>query len=129
MLIFLNRLLALCLVLLGGIAMIRPDIFSSLYGIGLPTPDARITLAAIVGGGEIGIAAFLLLGGKWGVTNTARAVQSICILSGVATSRLIACMLARTISPMISLELLLEVGAICLLVFAVQNDRKYDSTS
>ena len=130
MLIFLNRLLALCLVLLGLATVIRPDIFSSLYGIGLPTADARITLAAIIGGGEMGIAAFLLLSGKWGVSHTARAVLSICILSGVVVARLIACMLSATIGPIIGLELVLEVGAICLLVFAVQNHRKSElSTS
>ena len=109
--------------------MIRPDIFSILYGIGLQTPDARITLAAIVGGGEIGIAAFLLLGGKWGVTHTAKAVLSICILSGVVSARLIACFLTGTISPFTGLELLLEVGAICLLVFALQKHREPESQS
>ena len=127
MLIFLNRLFALCLALLGIATAIRPDIFSTLYGIGLPTADAHITIAAIIGGGEIGIAAFLLLSGKWGVSHTARAALSVCILSGVVSSRLIACILMGTISPIIGLELLLEVGAICLLMLAVRIHRKPES--
>lgn len=59
----------LLLLMLGGITAFDPSIFTRLYGVSLPTPEASIAIGAIVGGSEIGMAGIILLRQKLGLNS------------------------------------------------------------
>lgn len=61
MIIWVNRLAGIGLILLGVATAFNPHLFTILYDIGLNSTTAKTVLAAIIGGGEIGIGIALLL--------------------------------------------------------------------
>lgn len=61
MIIWVNRLAGIGLILLGVATAFNPHLFTILYDIGLNSMTAKTVLAAIIGGGEIGIGIALLL--------------------------------------------------------------------
>ncbi|WP_438726974.1 hypothetical protein ACR9YC_09765 [Parasphingorhabdus sp. DH2-15] len=59
--VLLNRLAGIGLIILGVITALYPEIFTLFYRVGLDDPTARTVIAAIIGGGEIGIGIALLI--------------------------------------------------------------------
>jgi hypothetical protein len=59
--VLLNRLAGIGLILLGAVTALYPEIFTLFYRVGLDDPTARTVIAAIIGGGEIGVGIALLI--------------------------------------------------------------------
>lgn len=96
---------------LGVFTIATPSIFSH-YGIRIDTPEARIAIRAIVGGGEVGIGLFLLLGGLVNIRHSALNGSAATILLSVGLTRLIAAWLetSQTVSIQPYREGLIEVS-------------------
>ena len=79
-----------CIFLALGIAtLIHPEVLSY-YAIGLGEPSARAAIRAMVGGGEMGIAIVLLLGGYIKLSLSQRSLIAAVIFTCVGLSRLFA---------------------------------------
>ena len=74
---------------LGVFTIAKPSVFSH-YGIRIDTPEARIAIRAIVGGGEVGIGLFLSIGGWLNIRSS--------VLNGLATTILLSVGLTRLIA-------------------------------
>lgn len=73
---------------LGAATLIHPEILVY-YAINLDQPSARTAMRAMVGGGEIGIALILLLGGKINLSLSQRSLIAAAICICVGLSRLL----------------------------------------
>lgn len=73
---------------LGAATLIHPEILGY-YAINLDQPSARTAVRAMIGGGEIGIAFILLLGGYMTVSSRQRSLIAAVIFIFVGLSRLL----------------------------------------
>lgn len=75
------------LLVFGLWSFIDPGIFKELYGIEADNPSAAIVLRAMIGGGEIGLGLFMLLGGMLSVPLRFRLVLAAFVFGGVCIAR------------------------------------------
>ena len=110
----------LLLLILGVWSFADPEIFTVLYGIETNKASTTIALRAMIGGGEIGIGLFLLLGGQFAVSVHSRLVLSALVFGCVFFARAGAIILAW---PEVSFgalrELAIEGGIVLGLTFAL----------
>jgi len=78
-----------CLIALGIVTVIDPAIFTRLYQIGLPTLTSKTTIAAIIGGSEIGAGIVFILRKKLQLDDRTLACLGGAVFSGILTIRLI----------------------------------------
>ena len=84
----------LLLLILGVWSFADPEVFTDLYGIDVAKPSATIALRAMIGGGEIGLGSFLLLGSKLGVPLQPRLWLAVFLFACVFLARAVAVILA-----------------------------------
>lgn len=82
----------LMLIALGMTTVIYPEIMTR-YGVAASTVHAKSTIMAVIGGGEIGLGMFVLIGHKFGVTVSARLILLSSIFAGILIARLLAAFL------------------------------------
>lgn len=114
-----NLAMGLLFLAMGAATFISPTIFTSLYGVGLQTPESRVAIRAIIGGGEISFAFIFLFGNFFGLTSLMRIRLALIIFSGVILARFGAITLEGTYTVSLIRELVIEVVILSVLgVFA-----------
>lgn len=94
---------------LGLWSFADPQIFTDLYGIDVAKPSATIALRSMIGGGEIGLGLFLVLGRKFGVPLHSRLLLAVSLFTCVFLARAAAVILAwPEVSTGIITELAIE---------------------
>jgi hypothetical protein len=113
------------LLLIFGIwSFADPEIFSKLYSIDASAPSATIAMRAMVGGGEIGLGLFLLLGGKLKVSLHSRLLLAAFLFVCVFTARASAIALEWSeVSSGTIRELAIEGALACAFVALVRSIR------
>lgn len=84
----------LLLLILGVWSFADPEVFTDLYGIDVAKPSATIALRSMIGGGEIGLGLFLILGKKFGVPLHSRLWLAVSLFACVFLARAVAVILA-----------------------------------
>lgn len=112
------------LLFMGITTFIYPQIMTR-YGLITETLHARLTVSAIIGGSEMGLGLFMLLGNKVQASISVRLWAGISIFCGIVVARLVSLLLANDPFPvMIYRELLWEAVIIILLFSALWVQRK-----
>jgi hypothetical protein len=75
------------LIALGTLTALHPEIMTR-YGLSADNAHASSTIMAVIGGGEIGLGLFALLGKSIGVTLQARIYLLLFVFSGVLVARI-----------------------------------------
>ena len=118
-------MLALACLLLGmGITtFLYPQVMAR-YGMVTDTLHAKLTIRALIGGSEIGLGLFMLLGRKVQATISVRLWVGLSIFSGIVAARLVSLIITNGPIPnMIYRELIAESVIILLLITALQKLR------
>ena len=96
------------LLLFGLITFASPTVMNH-YEIAVASAESRIGIRAIVGGGEIGLGLFILLGNLFGVELRSRLLVAAVVFGSVATGRLAASLIE--IESVIPLSVYREIFA------------------
>lgn len=114
-----------CLLLFMGVTtFIYPQIMTR-YGLVTESLHARLTISAIIGGSEIGLGLFMLLGKKVHASISVRLWTGLSIFCGIVVARVISLFFAKGPIPnMIYRELLAESIVITLLFLALRTQRR-----
>lgn len=118
-----NRLLGLLFLLMGGVTFAYPEIFTSFYGMVLPTPESRVAIRAIIGGGELSLAVIFVMGGLFGYTEIARVRLALIIFLGVISARTAAILIEGTYNGTLLRELAIEICILLVLGFLSRKSR------
>jgi hypothetical protein len=103
------RLVGITLFFLGFWTAFYPEVFTELYGLGLEKSDARSTIRAIIGGGEITLS-FLFLFPNWlGIDFRAVYKIGLLLFGSIAILRLFHIYLDDTVSNNVMIEMLIEL--------------------
>lgn len=112
------------LLFMGITTFIYPQIMTR-YGLVAETLHARLTISALIGGSEIGLGTYMLLGSKIRASISARLYTALSIFCGIAVARLTSIIFAQAQIPdMIYRELLAESLIIILLFWALVIQRQ-----
>lgn len=103
-----NIVIGLLFLILGAATFYYPDLFTILYGVELPTPESRVAIRAIIGGGELGLGICFLFGTRYGLTNIALTRLALTVFCSVVLARVIAIFLERSFSLTLLRELAIE---------------------
>lgn len=90
LMVLLCGLLLLCL---GAWSFFDPGIFIQLYGIGVANSTAKIALRAMIGGGEIGLGLYILVGGNFNISHWSRLTLATFVFGSVFVARACAVLL------------------------------------
>lgn len=114
-----------CLLLFMGVTtFIHPQIMTR-YGLVTESLHARLTISALIGGSEIGLGLFMLLGNKVQASISIRLWMGLSIFCGIVVARVISLIFAKgPIPDMIYRELLAESIVILLLFLALRTQRR-----
>ena len=116
--------LGFLLLFMGITTFIYPQVMTR-YGLVTETLHARLTVSAIMGGSEMGLGLFMLLGNKVQASISVRLWTGISIFCGIAVARLISLLFANDPIPgMFYRELVAETAIIILLFSALWVQRK-----
>ena len=119
--------LGFLLLFMGITTFIYPQVMTR-YGLVTETLHARLTISAIIGGSEMGLGLFMLLGNKVQASISVRLWTGISIFGGIVVARLISLSFANDPIPgMFYRELLAETVIIILLLSALWVQRKGDN--
>ncbi|MEE4212674.1 MAG: hypothetical protein V2I43_25800 [Parvularcula sp.] len=97
----------LLLLILGVWSFADPEVFTDLYGINVAKPSATIALRSMIGGGEIGLGLFLIVGRKFGVALQPRLLLAVSLFACVFFARAVAVMMEW---PEVSTAMLRELA-------------------
>ena len=113
-----------CLLLFMGITtFLYPQIMGR-YGLVTDTLHAKLTISALIGGSEIGLGLFMLLGQKIQASISVRLWIGLSIFSGIIAARLVSLIFANDPIPhMIYRELVAEGLIILLIITALHKLR------
>ena len=115
--------MGLLFVFMGAATFISPAIFTSLYGLALPTPESRVAIRAVIGGGELALAFIFLFGNPFGFSDIIRARLALIVFAGVILSRIGAIALEGVYSVLLLCELGIEIIILSVLVFFARKRR------
>lgn len=119
--------LGFLLLFMGVTTFIYPQIMTR-YGLVTESLHARLTISAIIGGSEIGLGLFMLLGNKVKASISVRLWTGLSIFCGIVVARVISLSVAKgPIPDMIYRELLAESIVIILLFLALRTQRRSES--
>ena len=118
------RLIVLCcgllLLGLGFWSFLDPGIFTQLYGIKVVDSTAKVALRAMIGGGEIGLGMFMLVGGSFNVSLWSRLMLATFGFGSVFIARTCAVLLDwPTITEALIREVVIEGFIFFCLLFGV----------
>jgi len=109
------------LLALGVITLIHPQIMGR-YGLIADTTHSIMSIRSLIGGSEIGIGGFILLGGKLSVSIRARLWFAMFLFGGIVLARLVSIAISgATIPEMIMRELIAELVLIGLIFVGLKN--------
>ena len=109
------------LLALGVITLIHPQIMER-YGLIADTTHSIMSIRSLIGGSEIGIGGFILLGGKLSVSIRARLWFAMFLFGGIVLARLFSIAISgATIPEMIMRELIAELVVIGLIFIGLKN--------
>jgi len=113
------------LLALGVITLIHPQIMGR-YGLIADTTHSimsiRSLIGSLIGGSEIGMGGFIILGGKLSVSIRARLWFAMFLFGGIVLSRLVSIVISgATIPEMIMRELIAELVVIGLIFVGLKN--------
>ena len=109
------------LLALGVITLIHPQIMGR-YGLNANTTHSIMSIRSLIGGSEIGIGGFILLGGKLSVSIRARLLFAMFLFGGIVLARLVSIAFSgATIPEMIMRELIAELFLIGLIFVGLKN--------
>lgn len=105
---------------LGAATLYHPE-FMSRYGLDVASSEARIATRAIIGGGELSLGAFFLLGGYLKSSTRQRLALATFLFCSIFGARLVAVFLERgnELAPIVYRELLAEFIIAALLLVIV----------
>ncbi|MEO9971987.1 MAG: hypothetical protein ABJG15_19490 [Hyphomonadaceae bacterium] len=118
-----NIVMGLLFLLMGAVTFISPAIFTSLYGLGLPTPESRVAIRAIIGGGELSLSFIFLFGNRFGFSDVIRIRLALVTFAGVILFRLGAIAMEGTYSVSLLRELLIEIIILSVLGLLARKQR------
>ena len=109
------------LLALGVITLIHPQIMGR-YGLTADTTHSIMSIRSLIGGSEIGMGGFIILGGKLSVSIRARLWFAMFLFGGIVLSRLVSIVISgATIPEMIMRELIAELVVIGLIFVGLKN--------
>lgn len=80
-------LIGVMLVALGATTIAHPEIMER-YGVAAPDAHAKSTIIAVIGGAELGLGMFLLLGRSLGVAMSAQIYSMLFLFAGIFSARI-----------------------------------------
>lgn len=118
---YVTYLVGILLLTLGTITLIYPQIMGR-YGLTADTTHSIMSIRSLIGGSEIGMGGFIILGGKLSVSIRARLWFAMFLFGGIVLARLVSIAISGvTIPEMIMRELIAELVVIGLIFVGLKN--------